>query len=91
MREVGVISKLSRNELLVLAKLRSNYCVNKLKASTIRKISDGMDISYFTVRNLLKALSYAGFCEMGCDNGNAHTYYITEKGLQILENIKGDL
>lgn len=85
------IDILSRNEILVLLRLYNLNCVSKIKASSIRKISEKLDLSYYTVRNILKALVYAGLCEKGCPDGNAHTYFLTEKGLKEIEKLKGDL
>lgn len=76
---------------MVLVKLKNNGCINKLKATSIRKLSSGMDISYFTIRNILKALTYAGLCSKGYPDGNAHTYFITSEGIELLNNLKGDM
>lgn len=82
---------LTRNEIIVLQILKRNGCVNMIKSSTIKKISEESPVSYFTVRNVLKSFILAKICGFGCKSGQADTYYITEKGLQLLEQIEGEM
>lgn len=78
---------ITRNEVILLQKLAGKDCNSTIKAITIGKLTESMELSYFTVRNLLKALTYAGYCARGCDSGNAHTYYITRFGLEKLREL----
>lgn len=79
--------RLSRNEIIVMQKLLEKNCVNKVCAITIRKLVGSTKLSYFTVRNILKALTYAGLCGRGCDEGNAFTYYITADGVNMIKKL----
>lgn len=80
--------KLSRNDVIVLQKLVESGCTNKICSTTIRKLSGKTQLSYFTIRNILKALTYAGLCGRGCDKGNAYTYFITVRGLEKIKELE---
>ena len=79
---------LSRSEIIILQVLDKCKSTNFIKALTIRKVSEKTDFSYYTVRNILKSLCLAGYSSKGCKSKNADTYFITEKGKQILEELK---
>jgi predicted transcriptional regulator len=89
--EVGSIlseMRMSRNDILVLNFLLENNCTSEIKAVSIKKISEKTGISYYSVRNIIKALTYAGLCGIGLKNGSSFTYYIGEGGKVILKRMK---
>ena len=82
---------LSRNEILVLECLLKSGCVSEIKAITLKKLGEKVNLSYYSVRNILKALVYADFCGEGCKCGRADTFYVNARGIEVLNKLKEDV
>lgn len=79
--------KLNRNEVILLQLLAKSDCDNEVRAITIRKISESMGISYYSVRTMIHGLVSSGTCAEGCKDGRSVTYYITDKGKNELNKL----
>jgi predicted transcriptional regulator len=82
------LDELNRSEVLTLKILNNLGCRNRYKALTIRKISLRANLSYYTIRLVMRGLVMAGLCGNGIREFNAGTYYITAAGREELKNIK---
>jgi len=72
--------KLNKNEFKVLQILSTN----EMYAEKISNIAKQTNLSYFSIRNIIKSLYLSGLCEKGRKEGNADTYYLTELGQKII-------
>ena len=73
--------KLNKNEMKVLQILQEfNNESNAIKIKTLAELSN---LSYFSVRNIIKGFYLSGICEKGRRDGNAETYYLSKKNNPI--------
>lgn len=76
-----ISDKLNKNEIKVLQSFQES--TDKEVAKTITILSERTNLSYFSVRNIIKSLYLSGLCEKGRKEGNADTYYLTELGQKV--------
>ena len=72
--------KLNKSEIKVLKVLQEKNITNENVSTKIKTISEMVGLSYFSIRNIIKSLYIAGFCDKGRREGNAETYYLSEEG-----------
>ena len=83
--------ELNRFEYLILATLYSSDCKNCFKGMTISEIleaSEGCLGARMTVYKKLRKLVDAGYIAKGILDNHADTFYLTEKGIDIVEEGK---
>ena len=77
---------INRLDVIILQLLKANKCNNKLSGMTISEMLESCEIGcrnnvYIRLKNLLNDNLIA----KGLIDNHADTYYITEKGLKLLE------
>jgi DNA-binding MarR family transcriptional regulator len=78
---------LSKNDIQILNLLKQADCISPLKSYTIRRIQDEIQLKSTRVHYTLRALSMAGYVNEGCRQGNAKSYYITQKGKEAIREV----
>lgn len=76
---------LSKVEIQILKHLNDNQIDNQMKSQTIKKLSQIMNLNYFRVRNIVTNLTRLELLYIGFKEGNANTYYISEKGVEKIK------
>lgn len=78
---------MNRLGFIVLSILRQNGANNRLSAMAVSEIVDEEEFVYKdnTIYKKIKEFETAGLVAQGLKEGRAATFYITEKGVQILE------
>lgn len=71
-----ITDKLNKSEIKVLQALQESNITNDMSAMKISTLSEKTGLSYFIVRNIIKAFYIAGICKKGRREGNGETYYL---------------
>lgn len=81
---------MNRLGFIVLSILRQNGANNRLSAMAVSEIVDEEEFVYKdnTIYKKIKEFETTGLVAQGLKEGRAATFYITEKGVQILEGEK---
>ena len=82
--------KISRLQILILSLLKNMNASSKSKGVSIYEVQDYCDLnkSYITLfKNIKKYIEY-GYIAEGLQDGKCNTYYITDNGLKLLEEVK---
>ena len=85
------ILELNRFEYLILVTLSKSGCKNCFKGITISEIlevTEGCLGARMTVYKKLRKLVDAGYIAKGILDNHADTFYLTEKGINIVEEGK---
>lgn len=85
------ILELNRFEYLILVTLSKSGCKNCFKGITISEIlevTEGCLGARMTVYKKLRKLVDAGYIAKGILDNHADTFYLTEKGIDIVEEGK---
>jgi DNA-binding PadR family transcriptional regulator len=83
---------MSKKELLLLAILRNEGAIDRVKALTIDQcISEEDELlqtKYNTIYKIFVRMRKDGYVARGLSDENAHSYYITKKGLDTVESFE---
>lgn len=89
MSERGENMGLNRCAYTILGILRAKNSTDKVHGLTINEISDRERVSKpNTIHKKVKELQSEGYVQEGVKAGKAKTYYMTEKGINILPTKK---
>lgn len=77
---------------LVLSILYANGATDKMQAMSVQDIKDTESLEYETdtFYRQLKKFVLNNYVGQGAKDGRAHTYYITRKGIDALEEEKSE-
>lgn len=75
---------LNKNDIKILYCLHTAGCTNDMKSYTIKKISEITELSNTKIRYTIRSLLAGEYIREGYSSGNASTYYITDKGKEVL-------
>lgn len=83
---------MSRFGFLLLSILHSNDADSKYQAMTAQEIKDAENLNYEldTFYRQLRKFVLDGLVGQGAKDGKANTYYITPKGVELIEEANGD-
>jgi DNA-binding PadR family transcriptional regulator len=84
---------LNRIQFIILSCLLSESADNNVNAMSIKEIIENLrslEYTYNSFYKHTKALLAAGYIAAGLPAGNSKTYYITRKGKEALEIVKGE-
>ena len=78
---------LDRLGFMILSILRKNEATNRISSMTIKEIADSEPFGWKenTIFKKLKKFEKSGFINHGLKEGHAHSYFITSKGCEWLE------
>lgn len=81
---------MNRLGFLLLSVLSKNDAVGKVSAMTLKEISGAENFGYKdnTIFKKITEFETAGYIAAGYKEGKAKTFYITEKGKEMLQNAK---
>ncbi len=81
---------MSRLECIILSILLSEEAVNSMSAMSVYEIADRVHHSYKadSIYRKIVELIKKNCVKIGCKDGKANTYYITEEGKTSLEETK---
>ncbi len=83
---------MNRIQFIILSSLVSESANNNVNAMSIKEIIENLrslEYTYNAFYKHTKALLAAGYIAEGLPVGNSKTYYITPKGKEALEIVKG--
>lgn len=83
---------MNRIQFIILSSLVSESADNNVNAMSIKEIIDNLrslEYTYNSFYKHTKTLLAAGYVAAGLPVGNSRTYYITPKGKEALEIVKG--
>lgn len=86
------ITCLTTSDLIILANIcnkKDNIGLHKGRGATRNVIVEGSKLSKSTVIRGVTKLLDLGFIDFGVKKANMKTYYVTEKGLEFLREVKG--
>lgn len=75
---------MSKNDIKILYCLFQAKCTNDMKSFTIRKIEEETKLSNTKIRYTIRSLLSGEYIREGYTSGNAATYYIVNKGIEVL-------
>jgi len=75
---------LNKVEVEILQHMLQNKLTDQINSRTIRNISKGIEINYFRTRNYVNHLKLLGLLDSGFKELNSGTFYITKKGVEII-------
>ena len=81
---------MNRLRILILSVLKREHAVDGVTAMSAYEIEMSMECAYKAdsiYRNLVVLKNY-GYINAGYKDGKANTYYITQKGLEALEDAR---
>lgn len=84
---------MNRIQFIILSNLLSESADNNVNAMSIKEIIENlrsMEYTYNSFYKQTKALLAAGYVAAGLPVGNSKTYYITQRGKEALEIVKGE-
>ncbi|WP_250277611.1 winged helix-turn-helix domain-containing protein [[Clostridium] colinum] len=84
------MKSLNKIDIVCLKDLEQQNKTSYLKSFEIKKfmLVNSGNVKYNTVYKRLEKLKQKGLIDYGILSGNAKTYYITDKGLEILNKIE---
>lgn len=75
---------LNKVEVEILKHLHESGLVDQINSRTIRNISKEIGINYFRTRNYVNHLKLLGLLESGFKELNSGTFFISKKGVEII-------
>lgn len=78
---------MTRNDLLILNEINRNKATNSLTSVTVSTLSENVDLSHTKIRLAIKLLTENELVAEGYMQRNARTYYITQKGIDLINNL----
>ena len=84
---------MNRIQFIILSCMLSESADNNVNAMSIKEIIANLrslEYTYNSFYKHTKALLAAGYIAAGLPAGNSKTYYITRKGKEALEIVKGE-
>ena len=84
---------MNRIQFIILSCMLSESADNNVNAMPIKEIIENLrslEYTYNSFYKHTKALLAAGYIAAGLPAGNSKTYYITQKGKEALEIVKGE-
>ncbi len=84
---------MNRIQFIILSCMLSESADNNVNAMSIKEIIENLrslEYTYNSFYKHTKALLAAGYIAAGLPAGNSKTYYITRKGKEALEIVKGE-
>lgn len=73
--------KLNKSEIKVLQVLQKSNITDESIAIKISNLAELSNLSYYSVRNIIKSFYVAGICCKGRRDGNSETYYLNQEKL----------
>ena len=82
--------KLTRLDYCIMKLLKKNNCISFFESMTLQEIMVVTHTSRPTLYRKMMNLKKLGYVEKGCKSTQADTFYLLQKGINIVEN-KGDM
>lgn len=80
------ISHYNRNDLRLLVILINDQCVNKLKAYTRKALLEQSNYSASKLNKIIPKMVKDGLIQEGLRSGISKTYFITTKGINLMND-----
>lgn len=78
---------MTKNDMYILSAIKRIGATNSLNSAPISTILKNVKISESTIRISIRKLIKNGLVEKGYMQKNANTYYITQEGINLIEDI----
>ena len=79
---------LNKNDYNILETLYTNQCITKICSFTKQKIAEKCNLSVFKITASIKIFINMNLVCEGAKDERAKTYYLTEQGIELIENIR---
>lgn len=79
--------ELDRLDYSVLSLLIKRKCTTFFKSMTIREMYGELNTTDITAYRKVKRLNRLGYVEKGCKAAQADSWYLTEKGVGLIQSI----
>lgn len=83
-------TELNRIDCALMKVLKSKECIDYFTGMTIQELIVYIGISRISAYRRLCILVDLGYVHRACKSVNADTYYITEKGINLIEVVGGE-
>lgn len=80
---------LTKKEIKILVILKTEECFSKIESLSLREIAEKSETPITTIRHYMKNFLLRGLVEEGARDWSAKTYFINEKGLDIINEYLG--
>lgn len=81
--------ELNRTHFAILKVLSNKNCIDFWRSATCRELMDVIGLAKVTTNKRLRELQKVGYVERGCKSVNANTWYLTDKGKDLISIKKG--
>lgn len=81
--------ELNRLDYAILKILYSGQCRSFFKSMTLKEIMEHTGAARPTLARKMDKLKEWGYVEKGCMSTNANTFFLTEKGIKLIEGSEG--
>lgn len=78
--------ELTRVDYIIMKYLKKKGSITYFESMTLKEIMSAIKISRPTLYRKMIDLQKHGFVGKGCKSTNADTFYLSAKGIQIIEN-----
>jgi len=76
---------LSKLEVDILIQMKNDGILDCMNSRSIKNISKKIDVNYYRVRLHIGNLYKLGYISMGFRERSSNTYFLTSKGVEIIE------
>lgn len=78
---------MKKNDILVLGTIKKVKATNSLKSVPVTTLLKEINLSHATIRSSIRLLIKNELVAEGYMQRNARTYYITEQGIELINNL----
>lgn len=78
---------MKKNDILVLGTIKKVKATNSLKSVPVTTLLKEINLSHATIRSSIRLLIKNELVTEGYMQRNARTYYITQKGIDLINNL----
>ena len=78
---------MKKNDILVLGTIKKVKATNSLKSVPVTTLLKEINLSHATIRSSIRLLIKNELVAEGYMQRNARTYYITQKGIDLINNL----
>lgn len=82
---------MTKNDIYILGAIKKVDAINSLKSVPVSTLCKNVNLSHTKVRTSVKTLMENELVDEGYMQKNAKTYFITKKGLELINNLYADL
>lgn len=82
---------MTKNDIYILGSIKKIDAINPLKSVPVSSLCSNINLSHTKIRASIKTLIANELVNEGYMQKNAKTFYITQKGIDLLNSLYADL